>query len=154
MPEKEKKTTMKAERNCCCSWLLGRMIFFFLIRILSSNSTPEHVRMLATKDFAFKSSKIVSVSCLDQKRNTFLIVVSLLFLLLVQPNKRRRGVNRAFFLKMCPLCKSFPAVMAIIVILITIRANHWSFQGENYPSVTCLSPGKAPKCPYYHHQGH
>lgn len=44
--------------------------------------------------------------------------------------------------------------MTIMVIIITIRANHWSFQGENYPSVTCLSPGRAPKCPYYHHQGH
>lgn len=49
---------------------------------------------------------------------------------------------------------SFHAVMTIMVIIITIRANHWSFQGENYPSVTCLSPGTAPKCPYYHHQGH
>ncbi len=52
------------------------------------------------------------------------------------------------------LCESFHAVMTIMVIIITIRANHWSFQGENYPSVTCSSPGKAPKCPYYHHQGH
>lgn len=55
---------------------------------------------------------------------------------------------------MRPLCESFHAVMAIIVMLITIRANHWSFQGENYPSVTCPSPGKTSKCPYYHHQGH
>lgn len=45
--------------------------------------------------------------------------------------------------------------MAIMVIIITIRANHWSFQSENYPSLTCLSPETAPKCPYYHHhQGH
>lgn len=56
--------------------------------------------------------------------------------------------------KILLLSESFHAVMAIIVIIITIRANHWSFQGENYPSVTCLSPGTAPKCPYYHHQGH
>lgn len=44
--------------------------------------------------------------------------------------------------------------MKIMEIIITIRANHWSFQGENYPLVTCLSPGTLPKCPYYHHQGH
>lgn len=44
--------------------------------------------------------------------------------------------------------------MTIMVIIITIRANHWSFQGENYPSVTCLSPRTASKCPYYRHQRH
>lgn len=64
------------------------------------------------------------------------------------------GQNQDIFLEIHPLCESFHAIMAIIVIIITIRANHWSFQGENYLSVTCLSPGRAPKCPYYHHQGH
>lgn len=44
--------------------------------------------------------------------------------------------------------------MTIMEIIIPIRANHWSFQGENYPSVTCPSPGTLSKCPYYHHQGH
>lgn len=53
--------------------------------------------MLATKDF--KISKIVIVSSLDQKRNAFLIAVSLLFLLLIHPNKRRRGDKQGFFLK-------------------------------------------------------
>lgn len=62
--------------------------------------------------------------------------------------------NQSIFLEIRPLCESFHAITAIIAIIIIIRANHWSFQGENYPSVTCLSPGTAPKCPYYHHQGH
>lgn len=124
-------------------------LFFFFFY---SWNTVFHTRTdTETKDFAFKISKTVFVSFLNQKRNAFLKAVSLLVLLLMQ-RKSRRGMKRALLLNMSSLqvishCNGNNSV------LITIRANHWSFQGENYPSVTCLSPGKAPKCPYYH-QGH
>lgn len=81
--------------------------------------------------------------------------VSLSFLLQMNLNRSRKGTKPVhLFQSPFFLCESFHAAMTIMVIIITIRANHWSFQGENYPSVTCLSPGTAPKCPYYHHQGH
>lgn len=69
------------------------------------------------------------------------------------PSNSKKGQKVMHLFKILLLSESFQAVMTIMVIIITIRANHWSFQGENYPSVTCLSPETAPKCPYYHHQG-
>lgn len=65
---------------------------------------------------------------------------------------RKKGQHEQSLLKFC-LVPVISRRNDIMVIIITIRANHGAFQSEHQPSLTCPSPQTAPKCPDYHHQG-
>ena len=79
--------------------------------------------------------------------NVLILMLQYIVFLFLKYNKSALYTDpvRLFFTILPPLSwQSFHAVMTIMEIIITIRANHWSFEGENYPSVTCPSPGNGP----------